>query len=97
MGGALSDERTSLSFIVAPGPRTTQSVSGPTSVELVTIFYYLRFQTSLFFASYDSQGYGGGIRTRLHMGFLTSSSSLANWYPYITSREPLKDLLGSLW
>jgi hypothetical protein len=24
---------------------------------------------SLFVASYDSQGYGGGIRTRLHTGF----------------------------
>jgi hypothetical protein len=35
---------------------------------LVTIFYCLRFETSLFVASYDSQGYGGGIRTRLHTG-----------------------------
>jgi hypothetical protein len=24
---------------------------------------------SLFVASYDSQGYGGGIRTRLHTGY----------------------------
>jgi hypothetical protein len=37
-------------------------------VGLVTIFYCLRFETSLFVASYDSQGYGGGIRTRLRMG-----------------------------
>jgi hypothetical protein len=28
--------------------------------------FYLRFETSLFVASYDSQGYGGGIRARLH-------------------------------
>jgi hypothetical protein len=42
-----------------------QSFSGPTTVGLVTIFYCLRFETSLF-ASYDSQGYGGGIRPRLH-------------------------------
>jgi hypothetical protein len=35
---------------------------------LVTIFYYLIFETSLFDASYDSQGYGGGIRLRLHTG-----------------------------
>jgi hypothetical protein len=32
------------------------------------IFYYLRFETSPFIASYDSQGYGGGIRTRFHTG-----------------------------
>jgi hypothetical protein len=35
-------------------------------VELVTIFYRLRFETSLFVAFYESQGYGGGIRPRLH-------------------------------
>jgi hypothetical protein len=28
---------------------------------------------SLFVASYNSQGYGGGIRTRLHAGYLTYS------------------------
>jgi hypothetical protein len=31
---------------------------------------YPRALGSLFVASYDSQGYGGGIRTRLHRGFL---------------------------
>jgi hypothetical protein len=36
---------------------------------LVTIFYYLRFEISLSVASYDSQGYGGGIRPRLHKGY----------------------------
>jgi hypothetical protein len=35
---------------------------------LVTIIYCLRFETSLFVASYDSQGYGGGIRPRHHAG-----------------------------
>jgi hypothetical protein len=29
-------------------------------LELATIFYYFRFDTSLFVASYDSQGHGGG-------------------------------------
>jgi hypothetical protein len=43
-----------------------QLFSGASPVGLVTIFYYLRFETSLFVASYDSQGYGGGIRPRLH-------------------------------
>jgi hypothetical protein len=33
-----------------------QSLSGPSPVGLVTIFYCLRLETSLFFASYDSQG-----------------------------------------
>jgi hypothetical protein len=32
----------------------------------VTIFHCLRLETSLFVASYDSQGNGGGIRSRLH-------------------------------
>jgi hypothetical protein len=27
-----------------------------------------RFETSLFVTFYDSQGHGGGIRTRLHTG-----------------------------
>jgi hypothetical protein len=34
-------------------------------MRLMTIFYFLRFETSLFF-SYYSQGYGGGIRLRPH-------------------------------
>jgi hypothetical protein len=38
---------------------------GSESLELVTIFYRLRFETSFFVASYDSQGHGGDIRTRL--------------------------------
>jgi hypothetical protein len=35
---------------------------------LATIFYCLIFETSFFVASYDSEGYGGGIRPRLHKG-----------------------------
>jgi hypothetical protein len=49
-------------------PSPAQSFSGASPVELATIFYCLRFETSLFIASYDSQGYGGGIRPRLHTG-----------------------------
>jgi hypothetical protein len=37
-------------------------------LELVTIFYCLRSETSLFVASCDSQGHGEGIRPRLHTG-----------------------------
>jgi hypothetical protein len=49
-------------------------ILGSKSRGLVTIFYCLRFETSIFVASYDSQGYGGGIRTRLHTGELLSDS-----------------------
>jgi hypothetical protein len=45
-----------------------QSFSGPSPVGLVAVFYTLTFDTSLFVASYDSQGHGGGIRPRLHTG-----------------------------
>jgi hypothetical protein len=45
-----------------------QSFSGPSRLGLATIFYCLRFETSLFVASYGSQGHGGGIRSRLHTG-----------------------------
>jgi hypothetical protein len=42
--------------------------SGSSPLGLATIFYCLKFETFLFVASYDSQGYGGGIRPCLHMG-----------------------------
>jgi hypothetical protein len=46
----------------------THSFSGPSPLGLGTIFYCLRFETSVFVASYDSQGYGWNIRPRLHTG-----------------------------
>jgi hypothetical protein len=45
-----------------------QSFSGPSPLGLATLFYCLRFETSIFVAYYDTQGHGGGIRPRLHMG-----------------------------
>jgi hypothetical protein len=45
-----------------------QSFSGPSPLGLATVLYCLRFETSFFVASYDSQGHGGGIRPRLHTG-----------------------------
>jgi hypothetical protein len=66
--GAHSDERAGLSFVYAAGTLPAQSVSGPSPLGLETIFYCLRFETSFFVASYDSQGHGGGIRPRLHTG-----------------------------
>jgi hypothetical protein len=49
-----------------------QSFSGPSPLGLATIFYCLRFDTSIFIASYDSQGHGGGIQPRLHTGRTSS-------------------------
>jgi hypothetical protein len=67
--GALSNERTGLSLVYAAGPRQW------------TIFYCLRFETSLFVASYDTQGHGGGIRPLLHTG--VSSQSLSDLRLYL--------------
>jgi hypothetical protein len=61
-------------------PPPAQSFSGPSPVRLVTIFYCLRFETSLLAASYDSQGYGGGIRPRLHRGTPQASQSQSQSY-----------------
>jgi hypothetical protein len=63
MWSALSDKRTGLSFTITADPRQRRH-------------YCLRFETSLFVASYDSQGYGGGIRTRLYTGFSLATSGL---------------------
>jgi hypothetical protein len=55
-------------FCICCWPSPAHSFSGPSSLGLATIFYCLRFETSLFVASYDSQGHGGGIRPRPHTG-----------------------------
>jgi hypothetical protein len=75
MLGALSDERTGLSFTIAAGPRQRSHS------QVRVIFYYLRFKTSLFVFSYDSHGYGGGTWPRLHTGLTQRShvSSLNNF------------------
>jgi hypothetical protein len=44
---------------------------GRSPLGLATVFCCLRFVTSLFVTSYDSQGHGGGIRPRLHMGYFS--------------------------
>jgi hypothetical protein len=70
--GALSDERTGLSFFIyAAGPCHCNLSSVWVPLGLATIFYCLTFETSLFVASYDSQGHGGGIHSRLHTGIET--------------------------
>jgi hypothetical protein len=57
-------------------PSPSYSFSGPSPVGLATIFYCLRFGTSHFVASYDSQGYCGGIRPRLHTRILREVFSM---------------------
>jgi hypothetical protein len=59
-------------------PSPAQSFSGPSRVGLAIIYYCLRFETSLFIASYDSQSYGGGIRHRLHTGSECSKDKRCN-------------------
>jgi hypothetical protein len=59
-------------FFICCWPSPAQYFSGPSPWGLGTIFYCLRIETSLFVASYDSQGHGGGIRLRLHTGCLSN-------------------------
>jgi hypothetical protein len=68
-------------------PLPAQSFSDPSPVGLATVFYCLRFETSLFVASYDSQGFCGGIRPRLRTGI----TCLQNALRVITSRERNRD------
>jgi hypothetical protein len=62
----LSRGRVCLCICVWCWPLPAQSFSGPSPLVLATIFYCLRFETSFFVASYDSQGHGGGIRPHLY-------------------------------
>jgi hypothetical protein len=55
-------------FYICCWPLPAQSFSDPSPLGLATIFYCVRFETSFFVASYDSQGHGGGIRPRLYTG-----------------------------
>jgi hypothetical protein len=71
--GALSQTRGPVCRLQLLLSSPDQSFSGPSPMGLVSILYCLRFETSLFVASYDSQGYGGNIPPRLHTG-----SSLSN-------------------
>jgi hypothetical protein len=63
-------------------PSPVLSFLDPSPLVLVTIFYCIRFEISLFVTSYDLQGYGGGIRSRLHTGELISVSE---WVSYFTT------------
>jgi hypothetical protein len=56
-----------------------QSFSGPSPLDLGTIFYSISFQTSLFVASYDSLGHLHGIRPLLQTGPVVSLLNLQPW------------------
>jgi hypothetical protein len=43
-------------------------------------YFTLRFETSLFVATYDSQGHGGGIRPRLQTDWLTTAWLVSTLY-----------------
>jgi hypothetical protein len=51
-------------------------ILGSKSLGTQTIFYCLKIETSLFVVSYDSQGYGGGVRPCLHTGVTTDNWQL---------------------
>jgi hypothetical protein len=105
MWGALSDERTGLSFTTAVGPRqrshsrvrvpwdswpyfTVSDSILPKPGEPGPRIYIPQELGSLFIASYDSQGYVGGIRTHLHAG-LTEWLLIYGWTTrtYVVSRR----------
>jgi hypothetical protein len=73
-------------FCVCWWPFPAQSFSGPSPLGLATIFYSLGFETSLFVASYDSQGHGGGIRPRLHTGWDRLNSCCFSLYSISTGQ-----------
>jgi hypothetical protein len=66
-------------------PLPELSFSGPSLVGLVTIFYCLRLETSIFVISYDSQGYNGGIWPRLHTGEMEAALSV--WSSFMEQKK----------
>jgi hypothetical protein len=96
MWGALSGERTGLSFTIAAYPRQRgahdhillSQIRDFSNLEgQVPVFIspknrvtqlYAGALGSFFVASYDSRGYGAGIRTRLHMYLIKPEFHLHN-------------------
>jgi hypothetical protein len=67
-----------------------QSFSSPSPMDLATIFYCLSFETSLFVASYDSQGHGGGIRPPPPHGLAESGLALySRGTDHVQKTQPL--------
>jgi hypothetical protein len=60
-----------------------QSFSVPSPLGLAIIFCSLRLETSSFIASYDSQGYGGGIRVQFPDSYTQNFDILSEWVSYV--------------
>jgi hypothetical protein len=73
MWGALSDERTGLSFTTAAGPR--QRSHSRVRIPWDLWPYFTVSDSRL----YDSRRYGGGIRPRLHTGTLLQFSAKSSY------------------
>jgi hypothetical protein len=94
MWGAHSDERAGLSFTIAAGLRQCSHFRVRVPWDSRS-FYCLRFETSFLVASYDSQGYGEGIRPRHHMGFTDTVKVKVTLRPTSGGGEhPLQELSG---
>jgi hypothetical protein len=74
MWSALSDERTGLSFRFTGRPRQRNDF-GSESLGTRDHILLSQIRDFLFVVSYDSRGYGGGIRRRLHPGLILLSQS----------------------
>jgi hypothetical protein len=68
MWGALSDERTGLSFTIAAGPHQRSHSRVRVPWDSRPYFTLSDSRLPFFVGFYDLQGYGGGIRPRLHTG-----------------------------
>jgi hypothetical protein len=101
MWGGLSDQRTGPSFIIAAGPPPAQSFSSPSLAGFSQVSGFISPRNrvaqlypqtlgSLFIASYDSQGYGGGIRLRLHAGLILKFVEIIFNNSVRTSQETLR-------
>jgi hypothetical protein len=75
-------------FRICCWPLPVQSFPGLSPLGLETIFYCLRFETTLFVASYDSQGHGGGIWPRLHTWMNELSSYINSVRTEYASKSP---------
>jgi hypothetical protein len=83
--GAPSLTRRRVCFLFMLQTIASATFFGSESLGTWTIFYCLRFETSLFVAYYDSQGHGGGIRPRLHTGsaaMMYMPSLIKHWFSH---------------
>jgi hypothetical protein len=68
----MSESRGTHDHILVPQIRDTPNLEGQVPIFTAPMNrvaqLYLQALGSIFVASYDSQGYGGGIRPRLHTG-----------------------------